>query len=269
MNRFLIEDTKEFWDGFKITDTQSNEVVDIHYAWLGDDIDHASTPDFAPLFEMSEIEGNGYNDFRLKLHKDQKYAEQQFIINRRHEIWSKKVEGKGKTECGLHCVGAWCKDVDGKDFYLTSDITMPRDYVPSKLISKLYLLLPYQKIQQFHYRVYKLNKKFIRLNLSSEEIQFIKASKKSENLLKEWLSEDEYRWLKYEGSLKIVHSQETYIIKKEPHSMVKVKNVNNKTSYYCMIPKDSSTPSGDELLSKILMIKTNPKKFKEIAIQTR
>lgn len=268
MNRYLVEDTNDSWNGFKITDTKTNEVIDIHYAWYGDDIDHTCTINFAPLCEMIEVEGNSYDKYRLRLHKDQEYAKQQFIINRRHEIWLKQVKGKGRIESGVHCVGAWCKDVDGKDFYLTSDITMPRDYIPSKVISKLYILLPYQKIQQFHYKLYKFNKKFIKFNLSSEEIQFIKACKKSNKLLKEWLSEDEYRWLMYEGSLEIVHKQETYIIKKESHSMVEVKHVNNKSSLYCMIPKDSRTPSGDELLSKILMIKTNPKKFKEIAIKT-
>lgn len=267
--RYIVEDPKNFIDKFKVTDTETNQVVNVQFAFVGKDMKHSATWDYAPIYEMMEIEGGEYDKFRIRMHQDQEFIEQQFIMNRRHDIWYQQTKGKGRIVSGLHCASAWLIDTDGQDFFLTSDITMPKDYIPSKLIFNLFMrFYPYEKVEQFLYKIHKFNMKYSKLNLDSSEIQLIKANKKSEELLKEWLSEDEYRWLKYQGELKIQYEDEIYIVKKSPTDRVDVISKTGKERY-CMIAKDSHVAGGDILLSKIMMIKTNPKLFKKIAIRSR
>lgn len=109
----------------------------------------------------------------------------------------------------------------------------------------------------------------MKINLSCEDLEYYKSSERAEKLLKEWLSEDEMRWLVHQGELKVEHDDETYIIKKEAYSTVKVVDKEKKIHEYCMVLKESGGNELDLLLSKILMIKTNPKKFKEVAILRR
>ncbi len=91
---------------------------------------------------------------------------------------------------------------------------------------------------------------------------------KSFELLKEWLSPNEYRDLMDDGLVKITTGDETYTIKKTPNETVLV--TNNKTKYtvgdYCLVHEDGGYATGDVLLTKIMMIKTDPENFKRIAI---
>ena len=264
--RYVVEDPQNFLCRFKVTDSITNEVVDVNMCFVGKDMKHSTTWDYAPLFEMSDLQGGDFEQFRLKLHQDENYCKEQFIMNRRINMWEDEARGRGKQVSGLRCYSAWMRDIDG-DFYITSDITKPRYMIPGKLTCKLFRNMPHPRIDSILYKLWNFNKQYARFNLSCEEIQLEKANKKSQELLKEWLSEDEYRWLNYQGQLEIEHEDEIYIVKKSPSSRVEVIDKDKKSSKYCMIAKDSKTADGDVLLSKILMIKTNPKLFKQIAVK--
>jgi len=49
--------------------------------------------------------------------------------------------------------------------------------------------------------------------------------------------------------------------------MVEVKKKDKYSHKLCLVAEDMDYPIGDQLLSKIMMLKTDEKKFKEIAIR--
>lgn len=264
---------KNFKHDFTILDTWTDEVWEVHFAWMGKDPRKTGTWDYAPLCEMNDMEGEEYQQFRLKLHQDQKFVEQQILMIRRYHIWWDKHKTEITTVDELRITfdndSMVCKDVDGTK-YIFSGNPLDKEINDSYPLWALnrdlfYLLQKYKKSSRMITRLLWR----LQINLSAEEKQLWKAHKKSEKLLKEWLSEDELRWLIHQGELKVKHEEETYIIKKDPSKTVQVIDKNNMKSNYCMVAKDYDTPAGDVLLSKILMIKTNPRKFKEIAIKTR
>lgn len=97
---------------------------------------------------------------------------------------------------------------------------------------------------------------------------YTKARDKSYELLKDWLSPNEFRDLMDDGQVHITTGDETYTIKKDPNATVYCRN--NKedrvTGDYCLIMRDHTYPEGDVLLAKIMMIKTCPARFKQIAV---
>lgn len=277
MNRYRVEEGskefKNFKEDFVITDTWTNEEWEVHFAWLGINMRKTGTWDYAPLSEMNDSEGNEYQKFRMRLHKDQKFVEQQLTMLRRYFIWweQHKTEIRTKDQLRVHFDNdsMVCRDVDGTKYIFSGN---PLD----KEINDSYPIWALNKKLFFMLREYKKSKRLItrilwrlQINLSAEEKQMWRAHKKSEKLLKQWLSEDELRWLIYQGELKIKHDNETYIIRKSPSATVIHIDKNNNKSHYCMIAKDHEAPAGDELLAKILMVKTEPQKFKKIAVRTR
>jgi hypothetical protein len=102
-------------------------------------------------------------------------------------------------------------------------------------------------------------------------VELYNARRKSEKLLKMMLSTKEYYALKKKGEVEIPNPDDKdviFIVKKNPNSMVE-KRIKGKTvNQQCIVtkPEHDFLPHGDRLLQKILLIKSDPKKFEEIAI---
>lgn len=285
--RYDITDSDKSIPEYTITDSKTLESIVIHFAWVGKDMNKTGTWDYYPLFEMEEINKKEFNDFRLRLHQDDDFAGQQLIMNRRHDIWwdlhkeqrvyAKKPRRGTTGHTTLHTRynsnTLKCKDIDGKKFLFSGNLedqkileTHPEWLIESRVWR---ILTEYRKAKK---HTSSLLARFLwrmKINISAEDHERFKSHTKSLKLLKEWVSEDELRWLCHQGELSIKHGDETYIIKKDAYSTVKVVDGNNNVKQYCMVLKESGATIPDILLSKILMIKTNPKKFKETAILRR
>jgi len=281
MNRFIIHDEEvsnvkqlgySRWD-FHVEDLENKRKQDIHFKWCGTDMRKTGTWDYAPLWEMHDIGDDSFNEFRLRLHQDESYAQQQLIMNRRHDLWWEKHKTEKIERESAHIKFdnylMRCMDIDGTKFAFSANLN-DKQYMkyPEWLVNKTV----YEILKKFdECMAFGLIKRLawkLRLNLSCGDIQMIKAHKKSEDLLKEWLSEDELRWLVYQDELKIQYEDEIFIIKKDPHARVEVIK-DGKSEKLCVIAKDSGVAAGDILLTKIMMIKTNPALFKKIARERR
>lgn len=95
-----------------------------------------------------------------------------------------------------------------------------------------------------------------------------KANKKSMKLLKEWLSAAEYKYLMEEGNLELPsqHEKDTiYIVNKDPMKRIGIKKKGKVVEKSLCIHASHSYPTGDILLANIMLLKTDEKKFLEIA----
>lgn len=110
----------------------------------------------------------------------------------------------------------------------------------------------------------------IKKEMSKEDKKLLIAKRKSEKLLKQVLSSKEYNSLKLHGELEIpskMDEEVIFIVKKDPNEMVNVKKKGNYSHKLCAVSEDLEMPVGDQLLSKVLLIKTDEKKFREVAIK--
>jgi len=97
---------------------------------------------------------------------------------------------------------------------------------------------------------------------------FEKRQKKSFDLLKSWLSEAEYNYLMEQGNLELPskHEKDTiYIINKDPMKRVAIKKKGKVVMKSLCIHASHQYADGDVLLSNIMLLKTDEKKFLEIA----
>lgn len=94
------------------------------------------------------------------------------------------------------------------------------------------------------------------------------ANEKSMKLLKQWLSTEEYNYLMEKGELELPskEKEEIYIVKRDAHARVVVKDKNTKKTKHYLCVNPVGFPEGDMLLSKILAIKTDEKQFLQTAI---
>jgi len=95
-----------------------------------------------------------------------------------------------------------------------------------------------------------------------------KANKKSIKLLKEWLSPAEYKYLMEEGNLELPsqHEKDTiYIVNKDPMKRIGIKKKGKVVEKSLCIHASHAYPTGDILLANIMLLKTDEKKFLEIA----
>ena len=107
-------------------------------------------------------------------------------------------------------------------------------------------------------------------DLTPDEKKMFKAKKTSEKLLKTWLSTNEWKSLKEKGEIEIPAIDESnciYIVRKDPNARVIVQKDGKKSHELCVVSKDLELPVGDQLLSKILLVKHNQKKFKELGVR--
>jgi len=112
--------------------------------------------------------------------------------------------------------------------------------------------------------------KELRKDMTDDEKLMEKAKLKSEKLLRSWLSAKEYEGLKINGEIEIpseFDDETIFIVKRNPDEMVEVKKKGQRSHKLCVVAEDKSFPVGDQLLSKIMLIKTNEKAFKELAVK--
>lgn len=267
LSRWRIQDGGSWRDGFTVTDVTSGATTNIDYAFLGTNTTSSATWDFAPLGEMQEVDWQQFSEFRQRLHQDDNFVSQQVMMNRRQRIWHDQTMGSGTTFAGLHHVWRECLDTtDGQRFWITSDVRYGRN-VPPMLARLHYRIDPLFRQIRWATRRYKERiNKILKLNRSPEEILAEAAQRKSEQLLREWLSEKEYHTLMKLGELEIYNDDEIYIIKKNPQATVTVKK-DGKEDEFCLITKEMGYCAGDVLLTKIMMLKTDPENFKKQAIK--
>jgi len=274
--RFTVQDQGgSFKDGFDIFDTQTRQRHKIDFAFAGTDNNNATTWDFAPLGEMQEVDGRGFNNFRTRLHQDDRFVAQQVMMNRREDIFHQAGKKKGVTSSGLHMFGGQFRDPQtDSNFFMTSDVRYGRE-TPPFLVRLEYHVAPIFKplVNKIYHTKLKINT-YLKLNRSPDQILKEYAEMKSDKLLKSWLSEKEYDSLMNLGEMEIYNDDEIFIIKKNPNETVRVKKNNGRgdcqvKQEYCIIPDKYGYATGDVLLSKIMMIKTDPEKFKQVAILRR
>jgi len=267
-SRFQIFDEGgHFKDGFDVYDRQTKQRHKIDFAFCGNDENQCATWDFAPLCEMREVDGIGFNSFRTRLHQDDLFVEQQLRMNRRENIFHQAGIGKGVTDNGLHMFGGQFQDpITKTNFFMTSDVRYGKD--PPPLLQRLeYQINPiFKPLIRKTYSTTRWINKYLKLNRSPDEILREFAEKKSKTLLKSWLTEKEYDSLMTLGKMEIYNDDEIFIVKKNPHDTVLVKK-GDKKEEFCIIPKNFGYASGDILLTKVMMIKTDPSNFKKVAIK--
>jgi hypothetical protein len=126
------------------------------------------------------------------------------------------------------------------------------------------------KIRNALMRIFEEPSKEIKKQMSKQEKKLLTAKRKSEKLLKQFLSAKEYNSLKLHGELAIpskMDSDVIFIVKKDPNQMVDVKKKGTYSHKLCAVAEDLEMPVGDQLLSKVMLIKTDEKKFREVAIK--
>jgi len=112
--------------------------------------------------------------------------------------------------------------------------------------------------------------KEIKKQMSKKDKILLRAKRKSEKLLQQWLSKKEYDSLKLHGEFEIqskIDDEVIFIVKKDPNDMVDVKRNGKYSHKLCAVSEDLEMPVGDQLLSKVLLLKTDEKKFREVAIK--
>ncbi len=126
------------------------------------------------------------------------------------------------------------------------------------------------KIRHALMQIFEEPSKEIKKEMSKKDKILLKAKRKSEKLLQQMLSKKEYDSLKLHGELEIPSSMEEeviFIVKKDPNAMVDVKKNGKYSHKICAVAEDMEMPVGDQLLSKVLLLKTDEKSFREVAIR--
>jgi len=126
------------------------------------------------------------------------------------------------------------------------------------------------KVRNALMKIFEEPSKEIKKEMSKKEKRLLIAKRKSEKLLKQFLSKKEYDSLKLHGELAIpskMDSEVIFIVKKDPNQMVDVKKKDIYSHKLCAVAEDLEMPVGDQLLSKVMLIKTDEKKFREVAIR--
>ena len=126
------------------------------------------------------------------------------------------------------------------------------------------------KIRHALMQIFEEPSKEIKKEMTKKDKILLKAKRKSEKLLRQMLSKKEYDSLKLHGELEIPSSMEEeviFIVKKDPNAMVDVKKKGKYSHKICAVAEDMEMPVGDQLLSKVLLLKTDEKAFREVAIR--
>ena len=270
-SRYLVQDHQEGWNGFQVTDTTAGTTTDIRFAWVGNNVNRTATWDYADTGEFYECEQENFNKYRQRLHQDDNFVEQQLMMNRRHDLWHDQMEAQGTvtTADNMWLASGTAQDIDGTPFFMTSNTSWgmnpPWWSKHPCLVRPLFTL---RKIKQkLRWKTRSLNERYLKLNRTGEEFQEQYAKRKSMKLLERWLEVDEFNKLMKRGELEIFAEDAVYIVKKNPTATVTKKTKDGKESQFCIITEEMGWAVGDVLLSKILLLKTDPKRFEKVAIR--
>jgi len=165
-------------------------------------------------------------------------------------------------------------DYNGTAQQLTNDVTQWRT-TPNDIENTPFDLMQttrwaFSEIGELRNALYKIFKKVPKELIKTEEDKkLVKAKEQSEKLLKSWLTKAEYDALINKGEVEIPSKEEDviFIVKRDPNEMVDVKKHGRFSHKLCAVAEDLDYPVGDQLLSKIVLLKTDEDKFKKIAIK--
>ena len=239
------------------TSTASTDsTTSISFAWFGSNQNNTGTWDYAPLDEFQETEPERFNAWKNRFDTDDSYRQQQIRMNQQHNIWYQQAStGTTNVHNPLTC---YTFTTDGT----SGNWTVTSDFDRFQSTRKWYDRRSIRNIKN-------IINKYLKLNRTAEEIQQEKAEKKSWELVKEWLSPEEFAELTSKGQMEIQSKEDLetiYIVKKDPLATVQEIKKGNKIKSMCLISKETGLPTGDSLLSKIMLLKTDEKQFKEIAV---
>lgn len=258
--------TEDQFGRFTAEDTATGTLQELHFNYTGTaNSTTATTWQFAPLDEQRECDGVGFNTFRSRIHDDDQFVANQFKWNRRLDQWHGSTTSTGTNQT-LHLTSGACTDATGT-YWITSDVARFHSGVlPWSAKHMPYLWNVYCNLQRA--RTPKLIKRFTKWllpNPTGEEIQKKIAEKKGMELLKGWLEPGEFDQIVKRGELEIFAEDAVYIVKNDPYEMVIKKNKDGSKRKFCVVPKQMGYCKGDILLSKIMMIKTDPENFEQVA----
>ena len=263
--RFRIADN-QWGDGFNVTDTTAGTTTQLSYnyvnttssgsfrSWEASTHGGVDTWNFAPLCEQREVDPQGFNTFRQRLHTNDQFVEDQLREQGRLQL---KQRGPPRN---LSLMGRIRRRVYDRRFRLERGDFVREEFelldIYPNILERLIMSSSWKaEVAQTR----KENK--VRLEIKR------RAHAKSLKLLKAWLTPNEYRDLMDDGVLKIQSGDETFHIKKSPGDTVKVVDKQGRTrGNFCLITEEMGYALGDVLLTKIMMIKTDPNNFKRIAI---
>jgi len=112
----------------------------------------------------------------------------------------------------------------------------------------------------------------LRNKMTPIEYKLFKAKKKSDKLLKAWLSPKEYRSLKTMDELVIpdIHNPHiTYTVDRNPADLIEIRKDGNLQEYWCIQGDDGKLPASDRLLMKIMNFKGRQEEMEKIAVRVR
>jgi len=228
------------------------------------------TGHFAPLDEAQECDETNYNDWHERFNAEPEFARNQYQLQTRMEWMTSTTTGSDLNEQLCFTPGTTGGNTFSQQTF-TQFNPMPEWQQPETITWGPDLSYKEPVIDiKLRTLFSKIPKRLIKKMTEFERERF-KAKQRSERLLKMWLSPKEYQGLKYEGYLQIPDSKNRdllYIVKQAPHQMVEVKENGKLKERLCVVAKmeDRELPIGDQLLQKILLLKSNPKQFKEIAV---
>jgi len=232
----------------------------LSFAWFGSNTDNTGTWDFAPIDELQETEPERFEQWRTRLETDSQYFNQQREMNHRQTIWEQSANTGTASRDDAMCYTYTSAGTGNTQWTLTSDF--------DRLESTKKWHDKHRVIRKLKFKLRNLNK-FFKFNRTAEEIQLEKAEKKSWELVKDWLTDEEFAELTSKGEMEIQSKEDLetiYIVKKDPLATVQEMKNGNKVKSMCVISKEYGLATGDSLLSKIMLLKTDEKQFKEIAV---
>jgi hypothetical protein len=254
------------FNGRYVSDTQActnsaGASSNIEYAWFGSNTRNTGTWDYAPVSELQEVEPERFDRWLYRINNDQSYAAQQITMNERQRVWHSEATTAGTVIDNLKWY-TYSTGING--WTLTSDFNRLQQTRPLWHQSQLCYFVRFNLFKNVKNPIQTLK------NLR-HILQVRRAEKKSWQLVREWLSEEEFAELMSKGEMEVQSKEDRetiYIIKRDPLARVLVKKNDKVIEQRCLIPKEYDCPSGDGFLSKLMLLKTDEKKFMQIAVRS-
>jgi len=100
----------------------------------------------------------------------------------------------------------------------------------------------------------------------AQQKQFRDANTKSFELLREWITREEYESLMGKGELNIVSGKYLFTVYRNAGDSVRIYNMaeDRNLGNFCLVCREGMYPDGDTLLTKIMLIKTDPEAYLQI-----
>lgn len=225
-------------------------VYDLQYGYLHDDVweklqGWGKFKDFAPLGEWIEVNKNQVQMWLKKMAKDPSYLRQQVLANIRHDIIYEL-----ETDIQTHWEPLYPAVQDIKAGRAVTHV--------NELLESL------GKLTDDETRLIVDEWKTAIGTMRRERKDMIKAQETSLRLLKKWLTVEEWKQIRDNGEMAIPSKRDAntiYIVKKDVKQMVEVFKDKKYQHKLCLHLKDHQLPVGDQLLAKIILLKTDEERF--------